>query len=139
MSKNPKFSRSNSFGQIYFGEYDQQKIRARKLEINDVSTFQLREIPNELKKWKRITTPSVESYLAEFHSEEDYYIISEAHEDLNSIQQLFESGKTLKPEQNFNLAKSIARTMLQLHALGDDYSHGHLCPSNVLVSMINQD
>lgn len=101
--------------------------------MNDVSTFQLREIPIELKKWKKVASPHVESYLAEFHAGEEYFIISEAHEDLQSLQSVLDSSKTATQESKLRLSKTIARTMLYLQSLGDDYSHGHLCSSNILV------
>lgn len=105
----------------------------RKLPVNDISTFQLREIPNELKKWNRVSITSVESYLTEYHSLEDYYLVSEAHPEMVSLQHLMCEQMNLKFEEKLNFFKAVLRTMMQLQGLGDDFSHGHLSPANILV------
>lgn len=133
MDNNPKFNKDGGFGQVYFGEVDGTLARIRKLIVNDISTFQLREIPNELKKWRKISIPSVEAYLTEYHTLDEYYIVSEAHPNMSSLQDILYNKSNLTLHQKSNIIKSTAKTMLQLHALGDDFSHGHLSPSNILV------
>lgn len=118
------------------GEVDGTLARVRKLTVIDISTFQLREIPNELKKWKKVLIPSVEAYITEYHTPEEYYIVSEAHPTMHSLQHLLYTKSNLTTVEKSNIIKSTVRTMLQLHALGDDFSHGHLSPSNILVVYI---
>lgn len=138
----PRFSKKHGFGPIFFGDVDGNSVRIRQLKINDISTFQLREIPNEIKKWKKIQFPSIESYLGEYHeTDQYYYIISEAHEALQALSDILDpESKTpkLTALQKAFICKNVIKTMLHLGPMGDDYSHGHLCPSNILVNCSHQ-
>ena len=133
----PTYSKPQGFGAIYFGDNDGISVRVRQLKINDISTFQLREIPNEIKKWKKLTIPSIEAYLGEYHEVDHYYyIVSEANEDLKSLSSLlYQESKTFNMtiQQKKFVCKNVIKTMLNLGSLGDEYSHGHICPSNILV------
>lgn len=131
----PNFSKNHSFGPVYYGEVEGQRLRIRQLKINEISTFQLREIPSEIKKWKKINSPSIEIYLGEYHqTDQYYYIMSEANEDLTSLStHLSNENKTLTLNQKAFIVKNVVKSMLQLVPLGDDFSHGHLCPNNILV------
>lgn len=131
----PEFSKSHGFGPVFIGDFEGQKIRVRQLKINEVSTFQLREIPAEIKKWKKITSPSIEGYLGEYHqTDQYYYILSEANDDMKALSTLLESAKKpLTTAQKVFICKNVIKSMLQLGLSGDDFSHGHLCPNNILV------
>lgn len=136
----PNYSKKHGFGPIYFGEVENQKLRVRQLKINDVSTFQLREIPAEIKKWKKLNLPSVESYLGEYHqTEQYYYIMSEANEQMYSLaSMMYDEEQAISKVQKDFVCKNLVKTLVQLEAMGDEYSHGHLCPNNILVDLSNK-
>lgn len=131
----PNFEKGNGFGSIYFTTFDGEHLRVRKIVIPNVSTFQLREIPEELKKWKKITSPCLENYQKEVHQQDEVFIISDANPELTNLRSVMGSSAMAKMDnhQKMEILSNIVKTMLQLDTLGDGYAHGHLCPANILV------
>jgi serine/threonine protein kinase len=135
LPEEPRFYKNQGFGPVYFGEIDGQKARIRWLTVTDISTFQLREVPEEIKRWKKVSNPSIEAILGEYHENDNMFIISECNENMVSLQSLLQqtSNQKLSLKNKKAISTNLIKAMLQLSTLGDTYSHGHLCPANILV------
>ena len=129
------FHKKHGFGPIFFGDVDGQRVRIRKLQISEISTVLVREIPAEIRKWKKVNFPSIENYLGEYHeTDQNYYLISEANESMVSLATFLESdSNSMTTTEKVFVCKNLVKSMMQLAPLGDEYSHGHLCPNNILV------
>lgn len=124
---------------MYFGVVDEMPVRVRRLALNEISTYQLREIPEELKKWKKVRVQSIETIICEFHNEQEFYLIYEARENSKSLEALLAEGhRQLSDPQKVAIATLIIKALVQLASLGDGYAHGHLSSSNILVSPADQ-
>lgn len=134
LPEEPSYYKNQGFGPVYFGDIDGHKARIRWLTVTDISTFQLREVPEEIKKWNKVHSPSIETYISEFHENDNMFLISESHENMVSLNSLFANDMSnISTIHKIAITNGIIRAMIQLYSLGDGYSHGHLCPSNILV------
>lgn len=137
--QNPQFQRQHGFGPVFLAMIDEVPVRVRRLALSEISTYQLREIPEELKKWKKVRVQSIETVLCEFHSEQEFYLVYEAREHSKSLEVLLrDSSRQPSDQQKVAVAKMIIKALVQLASLGDGYAHGHLSTSNVLVGVSHQ-
>jgi hypothetical protein len=110
-----------------------RKIKVRKLDIKDISTIQLREIPDEIKKWKKVSAEGLEVVQGELHESDSVYLVSELSEGLDSLEELLRKEVRLGGQVKLGIIKRLVKILMPLENLGDGYSHGHLSTANILV------
>lgn len=100
--------------------------------VNNISTSQLREIPEEIKKWSNISFLGTEVYIGNFTRDENLFIVSDwPSQEFVSMSILI--SKNLSNEEKLKILKNLIKILMNLEALGDGFAHGHLCPNNVLI------
>jgi serine/threonine protein kinase len=130
LTDEPTYYRTKGLGTIYVGESEQGPVRVRKLAVGN---HQIREAAEEVKRWKKLGIKGVENLYCEYHEDETLYIVSEAHEDYTSLAQIIKYQPKLPEKQKAQICIQLVKILLQVEAQGDAYSHGHLCPSNIMV------
>lgn len=117
------------------GTRGSHKIKVRKLDIKDISTIQLREIPDEIRKWRKTVLEGLEVVQGELHESDSVYLVSEFAEGLDSLEDMVRKEVRMAPQVKLGIVKRVVRILLQLESLGDAYSHGHLSTANILVRL----
>lgn len=114
---------------------DRIPLRVRQICLVNISTEQLRVVPEEIRKWKKIRNSSIETYQFQLERNQNLYIASEVSPDYICLKNLIEEkGESLSLETKLDIVKQTVKALIQLEALGDSYAHGHLSTSNILVS-----
>lgn len=130
LSDEPRYYRVRGLGAIYIGESELGPVRVRKLVVG---SHQIREAAEEVKKWRKLGIKGIEALYCEYHEDETLYIVSEAHEDYTTLAQIIKYQSKLPEKQKVQVCIQVVKTLLQLETQGDSFSHGHLCPGNILV------
>lgn len=130
LTDEPRYYRAKGLGTIYVGDSELGPVRVRKL---GVGSHQIREAAEEVKRWRKLAIKGIENLYGEYHEDETLYIISEAREDYTTLAQVIKYQSKLPEKQKCQIFVQLVRILLQLEVQGDLFSHGHLCPSNILV------
>ena len=95
----------------------------------------IREIPVEVKRWKGIKENSIEHPLGYIMEGSNVWVISEGFPSHTTLNGFLKKTKNLLSEKDkIRILISISNTMMNLLKLDETFSHGHLCPKNIMVS-----
>ena len=110
-------------------------MKLRKIGVENISSFVLREIPKEIKKWKKLNEPNIEIYLGTIRAGSELFIVQEANPNMMNLDTFVRAKRGKISESiKIQILISISQTMRDMLASGPEYAHGHLCPQNILVN-----
>ena len=106
------------------------------MAVDDVSPFILRELPEEIKSWKKVIETGIEHPLGFIiENDKSLWIISQGISD--SYISMHEFIKTYSsqtdPKLKIQIALDLCSILMRLFATNKEKAHPHLSPSNVLV------
>lgn len=136
IDKEPIYQRPNGLGRVLFGQRNSARIKIRELPINKVNKFQATEISNEICTWKNMPIDGIEKNCKFCNHKDILYIISECNSDMVDQDTYIKSGsrENLTLMNKFGIIMKLVNIMEQLNKPGIEKGHGHLSPSNILIS-----
>jgi hypothetical protein len=139
----------SGLGMVYFTRIKEKPVRVREINIKNISSFIINEIPGELRKWEHITKSCSEfvgTYQASTQDNHRLLLISSYNPSLITLSEYLKTyGKGTTQTEKLRLLKSIVKILRKLVSNPQPpISHGHLTPyqlflikktrNNILVS-----
>jgi hypothetical protein len=126
-------------GMVYFTNIKKKQVRVREINIKNISSFIINEIPGELRKWEHITKSCSEivgTYQASTQDNHRLLLISSYDPSLITLTEYLKTyGKGTTQTEKLRLLKSIVKILRKLVSNSQPpISHGHLTPYQLFLT-----
>lgn len=136
VTKQPKMTRVNGLGNLYFMTYEDMDIKLRKIKLRDISSFVIGQMNTQIKQFiKNCPLDCIEKYITVIGDEKGYYLVMQANPGYFTLAEIFQRSDSMTLSDKLALMLQVCRAMNRIALQGSVCHHGHLHPHNILVRL----